>query len=299
MYTRILVPLDQSKMGEQVLPYATLLANSLGAKVELLSVIEPPPDLPSESSYRSYMDQVTVNLLVEAEGYLEKVKSSLSGDGTDVSITVVEGDSISVIENEAGGDPSTLITMCSHGRSGQTRWWLGSTTDRLIHTTSNPVLVVRAQEERTLNRQARLTECIAPMDGSAHSEQIIPHVVTMAKALGLKVVLTRIISERDSHFFEIFPEAQEEDREGRASAYLDDVGEMLRLQGVANVETRILHGHPANALADLAVETPDSLVAMTTHGLGKSAIYRWTVGSVTQRVVGSSKNPVLVLPPNL
>ena len=64
---------------------------------------------------------------------------------------------------------------------------------------------------------------------------------------------------------------------------------------VTDVEARLLHGHPASILEDFAGEIPNNLVAMTTRGLGVSGIYRWTVGSITQRVVASSRNPVLVV----
>jgi nucleotide-binding universal stress UspA family protein len=45
----------------------------------------------------------------------------------------------------ADSRPSTLIAMSNHGRSGQFRWWLGSTTGKVIHAAASPVLVVRTQ----------------------------------------------------------------------------------------------------------------------------------------------------------
>ena len=43
MYSRVLAPLDGSALAEQVLPYARLVTASLGSRIELLRVIEPPP----------------------------------------------------------------------------------------------------------------------------------------------------------------------------------------------------------------------------------------------------------------
>ena len=41
MYTRMLIPLDGSKVAEQVLPYARFLAKALAIPVELLEVVDP------------------------------------------------------------------------------------------------------------------------------------------------------------------------------------------------------------------------------------------------------------------
>ena len=43
MYTQILVPLDESKLAERVLPYAVLLARVFQSRIELLRVMEPLP----------------------------------------------------------------------------------------------------------------------------------------------------------------------------------------------------------------------------------------------------------------
>jgi nucleotide-binding universal stress UspA family protein len=43
MYTRILVPLDESKLAERVLPYVILFARVFQSRIELLRVLEPLP----------------------------------------------------------------------------------------------------------------------------------------------------------------------------------------------------------------------------------------------------------------
>ena len=54
-----------------------------------------------------------------------------------------------------------------------------------------------------------------------------------------------------------------------------------------------MSGAAAHVIIDLAQETPDNLVAMTTHG--RSGPARWALGSVTDRVVRYSGDPVLVV----
>ena len=51
-----------------------------------------------------------------------------------------------------------------------------------------------------------------------------------------------------------------------AMEYLHEVGHELHRQKRCSVEERLLHGHTAEAIVDIAKEAPETLVAMTTHG---------------------------------
>ena len=79
----------------------------------------------------------------------------------------------------------------------------------------------------------------------------------------------------------------------QAKNYLEEKQAILRLQGIATVDHRIIDGSAAQVIVDVAQETPNNLVAMTTHG--RSGPARWTMGSVTDRVVRHSGDPVLVV----
>ena len=74
---------------------------------------------------------------------------------------------------------------------------------------------------------------------------------------------------------------------------MERLAERIRGQGVYSVEGVVLHGDPATAIVDLTHEYPDALVAMTTHG--RSAMSRWLMGSVADRVVRHAAGPVMVL----
>jgi nucleotide-binding universal stress UspA family protein len=81
-----------------------------------------------------------------------------------------------------------------------------------------------------------------------------------------------------------------------ATKYLNGKEEQLRTAGLAGVSSLLIEGHAGNAAAeitDLAQETPNALVAMSTHG--QSGLGRWLIGSVTERVVRHSSRPVLVI----
>ncbi len=283
MYTRILVPLDGSELAERVLPYVRILARGLQARVELLRVFEPVPPSLAHPEHGLYLDRIIESIRIQARDYLEAVAASLQREGLVVSCTVHEGSPAPHIVNDGECEAASLIAMSTHGRSGISRWVLGSTTDKVLHATTRPLLVVRAQGQQVFSAQAKLDAVVVPLDGSAVAEQVLPHVVGLAKVLRAKVILVRV-----GPYSELFKEM-----EADAGAYLDQVNQRLRKQGVASVEHELLQGDVAGGIVDLARRMADSMVAMTTHG--RSGVGRWLLGSIAERVVRYSGNPVLVV----
>ncbi len=281
MYKRILVPLDGSKLAEQVLPHVRSLATAFGLDLDLLSTFGPSHTY-SGPNPSSYPHQVEDNLRAQSMDYLHSIKSSIVSLGVPVSCTVRLGEPASWIVSEAERDPNTLIAMSTHGRSGITRWVLGSVADQVLHATTVPILLLRSKDEETATKGASLTSLIAPLDGSSLAEQMLPHVVALAQALCLSVILVRVSAHQE---------------EAEARDYLQEVAGKLHQQGVSLVKEVVLNGHPATAIVDIARDIPNCLVTMTTHG--HSGIGRWILGSVTDQVVRQSGSPVLVVHPRV
>ena len=299
MYTRVLVPLDGSTLAEQVLPYVRLLAGPLQAPVHLLRVIERPPlEISAQLNPRLYLERSETSQKRQAQEYLEALAGPMREAGVRVGTAVRVGIPALEILNEAAKEPDTLVAMSTHGRSGIGRWLVGSVTDKVLRASANPVLVIRPRESG-VPPETKLEDIIVPLDGSALAEQGLPHVVHLSKALNLSVTLFRVAARPtlySSHdmqiplgaYEQLCREAQEE-----ATDYLRQVGQALRQQGVATVRERVVQGHPAAAIVDFPVHAPNCLFAMTTHG--RSGVGRWLLGSVTDRVVQHSGQPVLVI----
>jgi nucleotide-binding universal stress UspA family protein len=64
-------------------------------------------------------------------------------------------------------------------------------------------------------------------------------------------------------------------------------------KGLENVSSVGNVGYGAEEIITLARKTPDNFIAMCTHG--RSGIKRWVLGSVTERVVRHSGDPVLII----
>jgi nucleotide-binding universal stress UspA family protein len=78
-----------------------------------------------------------------AERYLDAVALRLPGEGLVCRRQVAQGNPAQVISDVAGTD--MLVVMATHGRSGLTRWALGSVADRVARHAAAAVLLVRAR----------------------------------------------------------------------------------------------------------------------------------------------------------
>jgi nucleotide-binding universal stress UspA family protein len=298
MYRRILVPLDGSPLGENVVPYARLLGRSLKASIDLLRVTEPVPPEVGDILKGQYPHEIAAGLQHQARQYLDKLTPSASRGGVKITCLVEEGSPAEVIVKAAEAQPATLVAMSTHGRSGVTRWVLGSVTDKVLHATTNPLLIIRPQEKTVVVRDPTVDNIIAPLDGSAIAEQALPHLIALAKALGAKVTLVRVVPttayymgmmDYPSAAYQELLDAEEE----TAGKYLAEIAARLRGEGVAIAAEKLGRGEPAGAVLDLAGGTANPLVAMTTHG--RSGVGRFVLGSVADRVIRHVGVPVLVI----
>jgi nucleotide-binding universal stress UspA family protein len=254
-----------------------MLAGSLKLPVHLLQAYGPVSEELADPLHGRYLDAVSDSYRNEGTDYLNGIKGTMSNLGVPVTCSVREGRPAHLIVDEAERSPGALIAMSTHCRSGVSRWWLGSITNKVLHATKAPLLVVRAAEGEDALPPSKLTSIIVPLDGSDLAEQSLSHATELAKAMKLNMILVRV----------------ETDGEEMCEEYLHEIREKLAAEGVASVEKRVLHGHAAVNIVDLAHNTDKSLVAMTTHG--RSGIGRWVLGSVTDRVVRYSGDPVLVI----
>jgi nucleotide-binding universal stress UspA family protein len=294
-------------MAEQVLAWVQILAKGLGSTVELLRVVEPVPEELSDKAHGIYTHQIEDNLVSSAQDYLKDLAGALQNNGLSITTTVRVGNPADCIATDASAEPDTLVAMTTHGRSGIGRWLLGSITQKVLHTTANPLLMVRAYDQQHPPEAVKFETIIVPLDGSSLAEQVLPHAESLAKALRLKILLTRAVPSLGQYhqYFEhyqmdssatVYSGMYEEfsrETDARAMEYLHRVKDQLTRRRFFSVEEKLLRGHAADSITELAHEIPHSLITMTTHG--RSGVGRWLLGSVTDQVVRQSRDLVLVV----
>lgn len=121
---RVLVPLNGSDFSLRALPHAVALAELFEAGVLLLHVTGP------EEAPR-----------LQAESILERAASDLAARGIGVDIRVRQGDPASEILEACRSEAADAIALATHGRSGLSRWALGSVTEKVLRAAEVPLLV--------------------------------------------------------------------------------------------------------------------------------------------------------------
>ena len=297
MYTRILIPLDGSTTAEGVLPYGRTLARNLKLPVELLGVV----DIAALAAHVSrgsaqFFETMIAEGVRASEAYLKRIATSFPG--ANVKCTVEKGTPEDVILERALPD-TTLVAMATHGRSGLNRFLLGSVAEKVLRAATTSILLVRPSEGDKRDGEVILNSVIVPLDGSELAETAIAPVTELAKALKLDVELIRAYRIPVNTYAaaeDYYPVDYEAIRSGlrdEASSYIEKIAGELEAMGIAKVSCVTPEGFAADEIISLGQKTPNNLIAMCTHG--RSGVKRWVLGSVTEKVVRHSGDPVLVL----
>lgn len=154
MLDRILVPLDGSRMSRDVLAHATALLDSAVPSPQWKLVITHvvPSDHyaagPLIAKRVPYTRTELEDLQRQASRYLEEVAIRLRAGGKHVESKVAVGEDVATTILQISADVgANLIAMTTHGHSGFSRLFLGSVAERVMHSTTTPLLLVRPATE--------------------------------------------------------------------------------------------------------------------------------------------------------
>jgi nucleotide-binding universal stress UspA family protein len=146
MIKSILVPLDGSELAESVLATVVEVAKTLELEVVLCRAYELAASAYYGSEdYLPNYDAMLLRLKAEMESYLKEKADWLQARGlAHVSSVAFEGPSAEQIADYSRKHPDAMVVMCTHGRSGVSRWVLGSVTEKVVRHCADPVLVLHA-----------------------------------------------------------------------------------------------------------------------------------------------------------
>jgi nucleotide-binding universal stress UspA family protein len=154
MYEKILVPLDGSKLAEEVLPIVCTMAKSNNTEIILLRIAEYPSDLYVRFDSYSFFDPEFTKKTAERKkaicdeltDYLDRIASNLQQDGLRVITEVCEGPVVDTILASIDHFGIDLIVMSTLGDGGGNPWMMGSVADRVLRKSNVQVILVRPNQ---------------------------------------------------------------------------------------------------------------------------------------------------------
>lgn len=154
MLKHVLVPLDGSELAYKALDYAAEVTEK-GGTITLLMAVEPPesiaygmygahPVAPGAVIDRPLSDfqAISDSFMAQGKEYLQKRAAELQKAGYKVNSKVEFGGAADLIIETAESAKVDAIVMSTHGRSGLSRWILGSITSKVLGAAPCPVLVI-------------------------------------------------------------------------------------------------------------------------------------------------------------
>jgi nucleotide-binding universal stress UspA family protein len=142
---KILVPVDFGEEARDALGYATLLARSLAASIELLYVWRPPALASVERWLVAELDGAKAAACGRASAQLDALATTTRTAGLEVRCRLAVGDPAHHICDRARSGHFDLIVMGTHGRSGLAHTLAGSVAEEVMRHAPCPVMTVRAQ----------------------------------------------------------------------------------------------------------------------------------------------------------
>jgi len=277
MFEKIIVPLDCSKLAEVVLPYAEELGAKMGSDIVLLTITESD-DARELENYCNYIKKIEE----ATKGYAKKYIEDESGEAVKVVVANRTGNPAEGIIEYARTSSFPLIAMASHGRSGMSRWAVGSVADKVVRSGDlQPVMLIRAKDSHSDIREKRLLKkALVPLDGSFESEAVIPYISNIAFKLEMELFLLQVVSETNH-------------TKTDAESYLQGVRSKVENIVDVTVNYKVAVGSVADIIIDLADALTVDLVAMSTRGMNRNNPL--TLGSVAQKVFLGGNTPLLLI----
>jgi nucleotide-binding universal stress UspA family protein len=296
MFKHLLAPLDGSITAECTLPHLVALARLYQARATLVRVLE----CPEAAVDKQPIDPLQWQLYkAEAKAYLDDVAQRLRTEADiEAEPVLLEGQAAQSICDFVHSNDVALIIISSHGRSGLSRWNVGSVAHKIVQHTHCSVMIVRAYnagaQALTGLRYARL---LVPLDGSQRAECVLSTAGTLARAHEAQLLLAHVVvkpemprqlplTADDNELFEHFVIRNRE----AATQYMELLSDRLKCP----FELRLLTSQNiALALHGLADEAKVDLVLLGAHGY--SGKPKWSYGSVATSFIEYDSVPLLVV----
>ncbi len=289
----IVCPVDFSEPSSTALNYAATVANHFGARLLVVTIDDPLLAVAAENAGLQALSQQTEEGL---KRFVDSAVQPAAAHAATIEFVVAAGKPAAEILRVAQDSASDLIVMGSHGRSGITKKFFGSTTERVLRETSIPVLVTPATAPRVAavtDISRHVQRLVAPVDLTEASLQQTRIATGIADALGVPLLLAHVLEP-----IYVPPRVRlaipglDHDRRAEAERQLRELSEACGSR--SSVEMLVLAGDASEEIASVAEARRAGLIVMGLHSSGRLGR---RMGSVTYRVLCLTHALVLAVPP--
>lgn len=277
----LLCPTDFSQPADLALRYARHVADCFKARLIVLhaDVFEAP----------IYFTESDVNQLAKmleqskeaAHSYLIRHVKGRIGESAEFEPLAIEGQTVSTILEISEEKKADLIVMGSHGRSGFNRFVLGSVTEKVLHGTDRPLLVVHERKGEAETGGISIHRVLCPVNYSEIAQKALGHAGAISRCFGAELVVLHVIEDQSG-------DMNEADQHDRLCTWVPP-----ELLAQCSVKEWVRQGEAAERIIQAATsEGCDMIVLGAQH---KQFRETTVLGTTTLRVTRHSSCPVLIV----
>jgi nucleotide-binding universal stress UspA family protein len=293
----LLVCLDRSPAGEQLIRHAAALAEAWSARVTVMHVLE----LESDGGSLSPVDAVQWRLRrQESRQFLANAASLPARGNLRIETELGEGRVFEQIQAWTNSHEVDLTILATHGERARTVYGLAGTSYKLIDGLPGSLLVVPTPEScKAEAEEFGYRHILVPLDGSLHAASVLPMAAQLAEAGGSEIILAHVVPEPGLVRFGP-PQAEDLELEQSmirrnekvAGAYLASIRAQLQSAKIKVRTYLSLKENPRDELLRIIEDENIDLVVMSAHG-STGATDR-ALGSVATHLVAHAKAPLLL-----
>jgi len=284
---KILCPVDFFPASDAAVNYAAGLAANYDAEIHLLHVITP---IAAGAFEYAYDTTEMMKSLEEASAQeMDELAAKVKIAGVVVAKELRVGDIYLEIKAAVEDIKPDLIVMGTHGRRGVERWFMGSTTEKLLRHSPVPLVTISAMGERAFN-MPRFRRILVTTDFSDGTPDALAYAFSLAQENESQVTLMHVLHD-------ISADLSGKYRDSLINGLRRQLDDMVpaEARNWCDIVTRVETGVPYRIiLRTIEDERPDLLV-MNIHG--KGMLDRALLGSTAERVVRAASCPVMMIPP--
>jgi nucleotide-binding universal stress UspA family protein len=279
-YRKILVAFDGSESSTNALLQGFKLAVEEKSWITVATVVP---------SYEGDLDLTAVGNIHRAlrrpgEEILSKAAALAKKEGALIRTVLEEGDIYVRLVDLAEAENCGVIVMGRRGTSPLGQALIGSVTARVIGHSQRDVLVV---PEGTAIGWKKI---LIATDGSRYSDLATDKAIDFAASYGGSVSAVSVV-DVPAEFYAEAPNVVEK-LIGNAKVFVASVKEKAEKR-VVPASTFVGEGDAYAVIARISHEENVDMIVMGSHG--KTGLKRLLMGSVTEKVIGHSPCPVLVV----
>src|SRR5215510_807356 len=284
---RILCPVDFFPASDAAVGYAAGLAANYDAVVHLLHVITPVPT----SSYEYAIDTTELVKSMENSSMQEmnKLVAKLKETAVVAESELRVGDVYDEIKRSIEALKPDLIVMGTHGRRGVERWFMGSTTEKLLRHSPVPLVTISAAGEKSW-AEPQFKRILVTTDFAKGTADALAYAFSVARENDSEVVLLHVLHD-------VSMDSLGRYRDVLIGGVRKQLEDLVPPEAVNwyDVVTRVETGVPYRMILKAIEDERPDLLVMNIHG--KGMLDRALLGSTAERVVRAASCPVMMIPP--